>query len=1154
MKKTGLLFLLGYFFCFSASAEEIQLKSQSKNICSVKENTYQSLRVREKLGQLQQFVVKTEMGLFNELRVDGYSFTTGIGSPKLPVNRKLIEVPQGAEIKIVLEVTTYTEYTLAELGMEHSILPLQQPVPKNDSKLPPFEFNKKAYANNSFSPNDLVTVDQLGTFRGISLARLNVFPIQYNPVTKKVRIYDDIDVRIVFQHPDVNKTLQMKKMNENPYFSGINNMILNYKPLPQQAKDTITKYPVKYVIVSSPLFQTSLQPFVEWKQQKGFTVVQAYTNDPNVGTTANSIKNYLEGLYLSATAEDPAPSFILLVGDNAQIPSFTGTSGGHKSDMYFAEYTNDDFPEVYIGRFSAENEAQLAPQINKTIEYEKYLMPDPSFLDQVVMIAGVDGTFGPTHANGQINYGTTYYFNAAHGITSHTYLYPQSGSSASQIIQDVSNGVGFANYTAHGSSSGWADPSFSVSDVDGLQNTHKYPLMIGNCCLTNKFDDPVCFGEALLRANNKGALGYIGGSNVTYWDEDFYYGVGVRNISANPVWTANAQPGAYDLNFHENGLTFPDWYMTQAQINYAGNMAVTVGTPSSTTYYWEVYHLMGDPSLMPYLSVPPPMTVSFNGLIQLGATSFTVNAEPYTYVAISQGNILYGAALADASGVAVVSLNPITTPGYAQIVITGQNWQPYFGSVMVASPTGPYVLLEQYQANEVVGNNNNQIDFNETISLNVTLKNWGQAVATNVNATLSSNDAYITITDNSQTWGNISIGAISTQTNAFTFQVADDIPDQHQPMFTITVHDNSGSSWTSDFKLTVNAPHFVVTNLNIDDATGGNGNGRLDPGETVNLLITTINDGHSAAPSTLGSISSSSPLVTLNNTTNPMNTVNPGSPAIATFNAVIGSSATVGDYIPLSYQVASGAYNAAKNFNPAVGLILEDWESGTTSQFYWVTNGSAPWAITTENPYEGAYCLKSGAIGNQQHSDLLITGTVLNEDSLSFYYKVSSEQDYDFLQFYVDAVKKGEWSGEQGWLRAVYLVSPGVHTFKWIYAKDYSQTNGSDRAWVDFIAFPPTDGIINSIFEPGQDEMQLSVYPNPTQSECQLNLTLAGNEKVEVKLLNPLGQVSRLVIPSQNLPAGTHTIKLDVRSLASGIYLLQVSTGKSQLVKKLVVR
>ena len=51
------------------------------------------------------------------------------------------------------------------------------------------------------------------------------------------------------------------------------------------------------------------------------------------------------------------------------------------------------------------------------------------------------------------------------------------------------------NYTAHGSQTSWADPSFTISNINSLQNDHEYPTVVGNCCLTNAFDTGTCFGE-----------------------------------------------------------------------------------------------------------------------------------------------------------------------------------------------------------------------------------------------------------------------------------------------------------------------------------------------------------------------------------------------------------------------------------------------------------------------------------------------------------------------------------------------------------------------------------------------------------------------------------------------------------------------------------
>ena len=518
--------------------------------------------------------------MFSELIIPSYGSTNVVGNPKLPVLKNLIEIPVGANVKVNVKNSAYVDIKISSLGLTYPIIPAQASLSKSDDPTKAeFKYNKATYLVNQFISHDLAGFEYTGIMRGAQVGRLDISPIVYNPAKNIIRVYTSLEVEVIFENADVAGTIEQKEKYYSPYFEPSFGKFLNYKGLTHKAN--FTKYPVKYVIVADPMFQNQLQGLVQWKTKKGFTVVEAYTNNAAVGTTTTSIKAYLQGLYTSATPSNPAPSFVLFVGDIAQVPAFSGTTGSHVSDLYYCEYTGDFLPEVYYGRFSATNVGELRPQIEKTLEYEQYLMPTKTFLDTCVMIAGQDGTFGPTHGDGQINYGTDTYFNVAHSLISRTYLYAVSGSSAAQIIQDVSKGVCFANYTAHGSSYGWADPGFNVSDIANLHNNHKYPLMVGNCCVTNKYDEPACFGEALLRADGKGALGYIGGSNNTYWDEDYYWGVGYKSgIPLHPTYSATTL-GAYDRTFHDHNELFGNWYVTQGQMVNAGNLAVTQSGNSS---------------------------------------------------------------------------------------------------------------------------------------------------------------------------------------------------------------------------------------------------------------------------------------------------------------------------------------------------------------------------------------------------------------------------------------------------------------------------------------------------------------------------------------------------------------------------------------------
>ena len=864
-------------------------------------------------------------------------------------------------------------------------------------------------------------------------------------------------MKVNFKDGNVAATIEEKENKFSPYNEGIFQQFINYKPI--DSKELIMDEPVTYIIVADPTFEDALQPFIEWKTKKGFYVVEAYTDDPNVGTSTTSIKNYLQDYYNNPPTGVNPQSFVLIVGDINQVPTFNGSAGGHVSDLYYCTYdgAGDIYPECYYGRFSANNLNELEPQIDKTLEYEQYLFPDPTFLDEVVMVAGHDNGH-MTWSNGQINYGTDHYFNAAHGITSHTYLQPEPGGGnyGQSIRQDINEGVTFGNYTAHCSPQGWADPSFTISHVSQMTNQSQYPLLIGNCCSSVEFQI-TCFGEELLRAENKGAIGYIGGSNSTYWDEDYWFGVGYESVVLNAPYNAE-NLGVYDRLFHDHGEPLDEWYVTQGQVSPAGNLAVTQAGSSLETYYWEIYHLMGDPSLMIYLSQPPEPNPNYQGLMPLATDVFTVNTDPYGYVAISKDGVLHGVGLADGTGLAEVTMfDPITVPGEADVIITGQNLKPYFGTVNVASPAGAYVLLDEYVIDDSNGNSNGLADFDEYIMLDVTLENLGSQTASNVTATITTTDQYISIDSDNHSWPDITAGSTSSQTGAFAFTVADIIPDQHNAQFDIEITDGV-DTWTGTFFVLLNAPVLSLGSYTIDDSNGNN-NGRLDPGENANVIVSNLNEGSCDALNSLATMMSGSPLITFNNTTFDLETIMAGETKEAVFNVTVDGSAGIGEVVVTDYTLESSPYSAIGLISLTIGLVVEDFETGNFDAYPWEFGGNADWTIDGSDPYEGDYAAKSGTISDNQTTSMSVTLEASTDDVISFYYKVSSEESYDYLKFYIDNSLQGEWSGDISWAQAEFDVTAGTHTFKWEYYKDYSVSSGSDCAWVDFIVFPPVAGV-----------------------------------------------------------------------------------------------
>ncbi len=1058
---TRALLLIGLFLANTLMAGHITLGEAGSNKLKVTENSYSLLSLENALKNVEFLRVKTPEGYFTLLRINEYGYSTVVGHPQLPVIKKLIEVPLGAEITVEVLSQTQQEVSLADYGITSQLLPAQPPLSKNidDPADVEFMFDQAAYSTDSFWGPELVRVVDLGMIRGVRMARLEIAPVYYNPVQNTLLVSTDIELRVKFNNGNLGATLAEKQNRFSPYYESLYQQFINYKPA-LDGKEFITAEPVTYIIVSDPMFEDALAPFVEWKTKKGFQVIEAYTDDPEVGSSTTSIKNYLESFYENPPESYNSQSFVLFVGDVAQIPAFSGSSGGHVTDLYYCTYdgSGDIYPECFYGRFSANNLNELQPQIDKTLEYEQYLFPDPSFLDEVVMVAGADANYATTWGNGQINYGTEYYFNAAHGLTSHTYLQPEpSGANYSQNIRgDISNGVAYANYTAHCSSMGWADPSFNIGHIAQLTNDGKYPLMVGNCCSSVEFQT-TCFGEEILRAANKGALGYIGGSNSTYWDEDFWWGVGFESVTANPSYNPD-HLGAYDRLFHDNGEVLEEWYVTQGQMPSAGNLAVTQASSSLETYYWEIYHLMGDPSVMIYFSQPPEAMANYQNLMPLAVETFEVVTDPHAYVAISRDGVLYGCGLADGSGLAEVNMfNPIVVPGLADVVITGQNLQPFFGEVNVASPEGAYVLLDDFIIDDNDGNGNGIVDYGEYIMLDVTLENLGSQIATDVVATLSSEDDYITINQGTHSWPDILPGNALTEDAAFAFTVDGFIPDQHVVEFEVEVTDGN-ESWNSTMFVTLNAPDLVVGPYTIDDSNG-NGNGRLDPGENANIIIPNINGGGSDALEVAATLLCGNPLININNTNFELETITAGETKNAVFNVTVEPTAPIGEVITADYEVSADPYSTAAMISLTIGLVVEDFETGDFSAFPWEFGGNAEWLIDDTSPYEGDFSAKSGTITHNATSSLMLIMETSTDDAISFYYKVSSESGYDYLKFYIDGVMQEQWSGSISWTLASFDVTAGNHTFKWEYSKDGSVSTGSDCAWVDFIVFPPVTGV-----------------------------------------------------------------------------------------------
>ena len=134
--------------------------------------------------------------------------------------------------------------------------------------------------------------------------------------------------------------------------------------------------------------------------------------------------------------------------------------------------------------------------------------------------------------------------------------------------------------------------------------------------------------------------------------------------------------------------------------------------------------------------------------------------------------------------------------------------------------------------------------------------------------------------------------------------------------------------------------------------------------------------------------------------------------------------------------------------------IIEDFETGDFSMFDWQIDPTYPWSITTTNPYEGMYCMKSGGAGVANVvSNMTVTVEIPADGLMSFFGKISCENNWDYGYFYIDGVQKASFTGAGNWVEKTFDVTAGDHTFQWRYTKDGSVNSNDDCFYVDYIHF-----------------------------------------------------------------------------------------------------
>ena len=988
------------------------------------------------------------------------------GLPSLPTMSRLLVLPRGTEPVI-------------EDASQGAIVRLPLPLGTEPEPYAGANIKRSGPAavpldkENAMQPAPPIAVESIGAAGRWQVYRIEAHPVCYDPVDDSYTVVPT--ARLVLSAGGA------KTAAETPHL------------------------PERYIIVSRPEFREGLRPFVEWKRQLGFDVDEVYS--PSAG--CDSVKALIDNLWTDPAGREPA--YILLVGDAEQLAPYLGTTrpaglGTHATDLYYAEHTGDYLPDALLGRWPVNDSAQLRAVVEKTIAYEQGQYIDSAQSRKMLLVAGSESrSVAPTTTNGQVSY-VARETKAAHPeVDTLCYHNPASASRQAEIAADLGRGAAAVNYTAHCSTGGWTSPALTFDMVDTMTSS-KPMLFVNNCCESNAFGG-TCFGEQLLRKAGGGAIGVIGATNETLWDEDYYWAVGPKTPPVLVPAYDSLRPGAFDRWIGRRADAH-----TQGAMLMAGNMAVTASGSNYDRFYWETYCLLGDPSLMPIAGATARAQISAAALTA-GSDSIRATATPGAQVAAVQEGMLLGAATADNSGNTIIITRQSVDTGRVVLTASGRNLVPQTATPATQRPASGVGFY-----NLAVGDSLVVFD----------IANLGHDTLRNLTITLEQNAA------DSATGALIapvpeimdSLAPLQRSRVEIGYTVA--VLGQQRLWRASIVASASGASGSLPVRHTL-ANAYPALRLSI---AGDGETDRLQAGGAYRLQA---------------DVEGSYDSVRLEIRLLPEDMVFGRADTMLAF--------TTGDSTRWVYadgEVHYKGWSTAKRGYLAVGTPVVGFEE-EIGCLPWRQDGQSGWERDSAVHRNGRYSLRSGAIGDGQSSAIELEVEVMQRGEVCFYMRSSSEEMNDRMDFTVDGQVRGQAWGELDWTRCRATVEAGRHTLRWNYKKNERLSEGSDCVWIDDLQLPlilwdSTYGCAGAVVA-GLTEIvpcPLAVHPNPAADH--IIVETGSNLPTDVELHDMYG---RLVATKH--VADITQCRMDVRRLPEGLYVVVTRRGEETARSKIVI-
>ncbi|MFM7814227.1 MAG: C25 family cysteine peptidase, partial [Flavobacteriales bacterium] len=694
-----------------------------------------------------------------------------------------------------------------------------------------------AYSQDVFFPGALASLGEAYIQRQFRGQSVHFFPVQYNPVTHVLRVYSNIQVAVSpTGNPGQNPLNAVTESTTNATFKEVyERHFINY---PQHADryDQVGELG-NMLVITHAMYMDELEPWVAWKNEKGIaTEVVDVADFANLAAMNAFIENYYNTNGLT---------YLMTVGDEDQIPvQLLNNSGGqgYCDQCYGYIAGNDSYSEILIGHFLVHTATELPAIINKTLEYEKNPNTAVDWFSVAMGIGsnegagiGDDNQADWEHQNGlksdllAYTYTDVYErYDGNHASVSPTpgdITSDASGSPAASTLTDViESGCSLINYTGHGAHNLIVTGSYTNTQINQLQNNGYYPYFIVVGCCTGDYDDDDAsgdtFGEAWIKSANANApTGGIGGAFSSVYQSWAPPMEGQDEMIKIITETAAINTRHTLGSIHTHGCA---------------GMNDTYGVDGDDMT--DTWILMGDATVQLRTAFPTQITATHPTSAFFGISSITVacNTEDALICLTLNGEIIATGLVT--GGQAVLNFAPVTGPGSILVTATSFNTIPYQGYIELVPANGPFLIGALNGINDAQGNGNGLADVTEAILLNADAENIGVETASAVTAYVTCANPFVVIDNANHTYGDVIAGGTVTGEGAFTFHTTSGIADQTPVTFVVVYSDALGNTWTSNLIVIIQAPKFSCAGNLVVTEVSGNGNGRLDGGETIQLI------------------------------------------------------------------------------------------------------------------------------------------------------------------------------------------------------------------------------------------------------------------------------------------------------------------------------